>query len=108
MKTGLIQPCVNQIPEKVTYETLSELLNHMIDEYGEVNDAWDEWTTQRNGKTLAHLSEELTDLATMCMTMLEAIEVLPENDHITEYANNVLMMVASKNYARGYHNKPMI
>lgn len=100
MKTGLITPVSNIDAE------IADCKRHLDCEYNELNEAWATYHwSEYNKKNLAHVVEELVDLATACMTTAERLE---KNNNIPELVNNALLMVASKNYIRGYHNKPMI
>jgi hypothetical protein len=105
IKTSLITPCNNKLPEVIDHKAMQELYNHLTQEFGEVCIAMSEWRKAKDGKTMAHLGEELADLATMSTTMLQALEKMGNS---ANFANNVLLMVASKNYTRGYTNTPMI
>ena len=98
MKTGLITPVCNI---DIDIHSSKE---HLDNEYEEFSEAWCLWD-ESDGKTTAHLVEELVDLATACMTLADRIE---KEVKIPYLANNALLMVAAKNYARGYHDKPMI
>ena len=98
MKTGLITPVTNIDTD------IHSSKEHLDNEYEEFSEAWCLWD-ESDGKTTAHLVEELVDLATACMTLADRIE---KEVKIPYLANNALLMVAAKNYARGYHDKPMI
>ena len=100
MKTGLITPCPNN------GEDLYAQKRHIDSEYAEVCEAWDEWQHDPdNKKKLAHVVEELIDLATSCMTGAGDFE---KKSGIPALVDNTLLMVGAKNYIRGYHDKPMI
>ncbi|SHI56209.1 hypothetical protein SAMN02745671_01008 [Anaerovibrio lipolyticus DSM 3074] len=98
MKTGLITP-VTGIDSDI-----EKCKEHLCNEYAEFKNAWTNWDEQ-NGKTTAELVEELVDLATSCMTLADRVE---KKVKIPALVDNTLLMVASKNYSRGYHNNPMI
>ena len=101
MKTGLITPVTN-IDASVT-----ECKRHLGYEYEEFCDVWAEYAGEKgySNKVVAHMVEELCDLATACMTLADRLE---KEADIPDLVNNTLLMVAAKNYARGYHDKPMI
>ena len=98
MKTGLITPVTNIDAD------VHACKEHLMAEFAEVAEAWNEWNS-KEPKTTAHLVEELVDLATACMTLADRIEKEAQIPHLV---NNTLLMVATKNYIRGYHDKPMI
>lgn len=111
MKTGLITPCTNLIQSEngaVNYEELNNHFQHFLSEVEEVREAWECWKNKRDGKSACHLGEEFGDVATMVATLLEAMELLPELDCVPNFADHILLMDATKNFARGYHNKPMV
>jgi hypothetical protein len=100
MKTGLITPCPN------TGEDIYAKKRHIEAEYAEFCEAWDEWQHEPdNKKKLAHVVEELIDLATSCMTEAGDLE---KESGIPALVDNTLLMVGAKTYIRGYHDKPMI
>lgn len=100
MKTGLITPVTNIDVD------IMDCKRHLECEFGEFCEAWNSYhADESSNKNLAHVVEELVDLATACMTLADRIE--KESD-IPELVNNALLMVGAKNYTRGYHNKPMI
>ena len=101
MKTGLITPVTNIDAD------VHACKEHLMTEFSEVAEAWDEWKHDENKdkKATAHLVEELVDLATACMTLADRIE---KEAQIPQLVNNTLLMVATKNYIRGYHNVPLI
>ena len=98
MKTSLLTPITN-----IDLDVFS-CKAHLISEFAEVSEAWKDWNS-KEPKTTAHLVEELVDLATACMTLADRIEKEAQIPHLV---NNTLLMVATKNYIRGYHDKPMI
>ena len=111
MNTGLIQPCINLIENKdgkTGYEEMDKHFEHFLSEVEEVKEAYEKWKAERTTKNATHLGEEFVDVATMATTMLKVMELLPELNQIKNFDDHVLLMVASKNYARGYHNEPMI
>jgi hypothetical protein len=100
MKTGLITPVTNIDAD------VHACKEHLMAEFSEVAEAWNNYhADETNKKNMAHLLEELVDLATACMTLADRIE---KEAQIPDLVNNTLLMVGAKNYARGYHNKPMI
>ena len=101
MKTGLITPVTNIDAD------VHACKEHLMAEFAEVAEAWNEWKHEesKDKKATAHLVEELVDLATACMTLADRIE---KESQIPQLVNNTLLMVATKNYIRGYHDKPMI
>ena len=98
MKTGLITPVTNIDAD------IHACKEHLMEEFAEVAEAWNGWDS-KEPKTTAHLVEELVDLATACMTLADRIE---KEAQIPQLVNNTLLMVAIKNYIRGYHNVPFI
>ena len=101
MKTGLITPVTNIDAD------IHACKEHLMAEFTEVAEAWNNWKHEegKDKKATAHLLEELVDLATACMTLADRIEKEAE---IPQLVNNTLLMVATKNYIRGYHNVPFI
>jgi hypothetical protein len=100
MKTGLITPVTNI---DVDVHACKE---HLMAEFAEVAEAWNSYhADETNKKNMAHLLEELVDLATACMTLADRIE---KEAQIPDLVNNTLLMVGAKNYTRGYHDTPMI
>lgn len=98
MKTSLLTPVTNIDLDVHTSK------KHLMEEFAEVAEAWNGWDS-KEPKTTAHLVEELIDLATACMTLADRIE---KEAQIPQLVNNTLLMVATKNYIRGYHNVPFI
>lgn len=98
MKTSLLTPVTNI---DLDVHTSKE---HLFEEFSEVSEAWKDWDS-KEPKATAHLVEELVDLATACMTLADRIE---KEAQIPQLVNNTLLMVATKNYIRGYHNVPFI
>ncbi len=98
MKTSLLTPVTNIDTD------IHACKEHLMAEFAEVSEAWKDWDS-KEPKTTAHLVEEIIDLATACMTLADRIE---KEAQIPELVNNALLMVATKNYIRGYHNTPMI
>lgn len=94
MKTGLIIP-VSEIDKEP-----QEVKRHLECEFGEFCEAWQEYLNEPSGKKLAHVLEELIDLATCCITLAYRLEV---EHHINGLVNMSLLMVACKNYMRNYH-----
>lgn len=112
MKTGLIIPCENklksfgQMPEKLTLTDIKDLQDELMDEVQEVVRAMKDIEFQKDGKTIAHYGEEVADVATRCVTLLMAVEMLEEAP--ANFADNTLLWVATKNYSRGYHDRQMV
>lgn len=101
IKSGLITPVTNIEAD------IHACKEHLMSEFSEVATAWNEWKHKEveDKKATAHLVEELVDMATACMTLASRIE---KEAKIPELVNNALLMVAAKNYIRGYHDKPMM
>jgi hypothetical protein len=100
MKTGLITPVTNIDAD------IMDCKRHLECEFGEFCEAWNSYhADETNKKNMAHLLEELVDLATACMTLADRIE---KEAQIPDLVNNTLLMVGAKNYTRGYHDTPMI
>jgi hypothetical protein len=74
---------------------------------GEMNEAYDKWEANPNGKHYAHLMEEVIDLANSVITFGHKLAKTNNRDADMDM-DAVEKMVALKNYLRGYHNeKPL-
>lgn len=87
---------INLIP-CVDVENIDKCREHITSEFVEFVKAYDDWGKTCDGKTKAHMVEEAIDCATALLTLVSKA---------TEGKQDVAMlMVACKNYLRGYHDE---
>jgi len=88
---------INLIPCVDVDETLEECADHVASEYKEFKNAYTDYLGNPDGKNRGNMVEEAIDCANSLITF------------VAKATNNrqdvALMLVACKNYLRGYHNE---
>lgn len=99
MRKHLLIPCTD------IDESIEECKNHVCSEFAEFSEAYLEYIrADKKAKVYCHVMEEAIDLATSVLSLALKIEedMKTMNGEDLEVAE---MMVACKNYLRGYHDE---
>lgn len=96
-----IEPAWRFIPDNPTIKDVQRALDALNTEIIEAQEALTRYEADPTEKSLAHLGEELADVATQVGTCFRMVESMPEC-HSACFTEHCLRWVYHKNYARGY------
>lgn len=76
--------------------SVMEQRDHVASEYNEFSEAYMKYMKDGSGKNMAHMVEEAIDCANSLLTFVDKV--------MGDKLDVALLMVACKNYLRGYHD----
>lgn len=104
-----IEECERQIPPTLDIVAFTEMFSHLQKEVMEVGEAFEKLPIEKTdvnfAKNLAHVGEELGDVMTMAWTILTALQQYGRDIVSSDFAEDCLELVATKNRCRGYYRR---